>query len=188
MVLSPGSTEQCQDHYEEIMKKWLELVNQLHGWVFSKVDYLQSPLLLAVRMYWGWQFFQAGYGKLGNLAQVTEFFTTLGIPYPGLNAHFVAYLETVGGVLLFLGLASRLIAIPLVINMTVAYLTADKEAFFSIFSDPGKFYVADPYTFWFASLLVLVFGPGKISLDQWVVHLMKKCDICTTGTADKSTV
>jgi putative oxidoreductase len=29
-----------------------------------------------------------------------------------------------------------------------------------ILSDPGKFYGADPYTFWFASLLILVFGPG----------------------------
>ena len=174
VVLSPGSTAQCPDDYEEIMKKWIEFMRKLHGWVFGKVDYLQSPLLLAVRMYWGWQFFQAGSGKLGNLAQVTEFFTTLGISYPGLNAHFVAYLEAVGGVLIFVGLASRLIAIPLVINMTVAYLTADREAFFSIFSDPGKFYVADPYTFWFASLLVLVFGPGKISLDELMGSFLRK--------------
>jgi putative oxidoreductase len=165
------------------MKKRLEVAHQLHGWLFSKVDYLQSPLLLAVRMYWGWQFFQTGSGKLGNLAKVTEFFASLGIPYPGLNAHFVAYLETVGGALLFLGLASRLIAIPLVINMTVAYWAADKEALMSIFSDPGKFYVADPYTFWFAALLILVFGPGRISLDELMSYLLRKCGVSPAPAA-----
>ena len=41
----------------------------------------QSPFLLFVRLYWGWQFMQTGWGKLHNLAQVTQFFTTLGIPY-----------------------------------------------------------------------------------------------------------
>ena len=35
----------------------------------------------------------------------------------------------------------------------------------SIFSDPGKFYGATPYTFLFAALLILVFGPGKYSAD-----------------------
>jgi len=49
--------------------------------------------------------------------------------------------------------------------MLVAYVTADREALFAIFSNPGKFYVADPYTFLFAGLLILIFGPGKIALD-----------------------
>jgi hypothetical protein len=50
--------------------------------------------------------------------------------------------------------------------MLVAYITADREALFSIFPDPGKFYAADLYTFFFTALLVLVFGPGKISMDS----------------------
>ena len=73
--------------------------------------------------------------------------------------------ECVGGLLLFLGLGSRLISLPLVADMVGAYVTADREALKSIFSEPGKFYAADPYTFLFASLLILVFGPGKLSLD-----------------------
>ena len=48
------------------------------------------------------------------------------LPAPGLNAAFVSSLELVGGILLVVGLASRLIAVPLVINMLVAYLTADR--------------------------------------------------------------
>ena len=129
---------------------------------------LQSPFLLLVRLYWGWQFIETGWGKVNNIAKVTDFFTTLGIPFPGLNAHFVAGLELVGGVLLVLGLASRLIALPLTINMLVAYIAADREALFSVLSDPDKFYNAAPYTFLVAALLVLIFGPGKLSLDGLV--------------------
>jgi putative oxidoreductase len=49
--------------------------------------------------------------------------------------------------------------------MLMAYITADREALFSFFSDPDKFYGATPYTYLFASLIVLIFGPGKYSVD-----------------------
>jgi putative oxidoreductase len=126
---------------------------------------LESPFLLAVRLYWGWQFTQTGWGKLTNVGKVIGFFTDLGIPTPVLNAYFVSALEFGGGLLLLLGLGSRLIALPLVIDMIVAYITADREALFSIISDPDKFTAAAPYTFLLASLLVLIFGPGRFSLD-----------------------
>ena len=128
-------------------------------------DSLQSPFLLAVRLYWGWQFAQTGWGKLGDIQKVTNFFTTLGIPAPALNAWFVSGLEFAGGILLILGLGSRLIAVPLIVDMIVAYSTADRAALRGIFSDPDKFYGAAPYTFLFASLIVLIFGPGRFSLD-----------------------
>ena len=126
---------------------------------------LRSPFLSAVRLYWGWQFAQTGWGKLQHLDKITAFFTSLNIPAPAFNAHFVSGLEFLGGFLLIVGLGSRITALLLTGNMLVAYWTADREALFSIFSDPGKFYVADPYTFLFASLMSLVFGAGVISLD-----------------------
>ena len=129
---------------------------------------LQSFFLLAVRLYWGWQFCQTGWGKLHRLPQVVQFFTSLGIPAPAFNAYFVSGLELVGGILLALGLGSRLIALMLAGDMIVAYITADREALMSIFSDPGKFYNADPYTFLFAALMVLIFGPGKFALDYLI--------------------
>jgi len=135
---------------------------------------LQSPMLLAVRLYWGFQFAQTGWGKLHHLARITDFFTSLGIPFPGLNAHFVATLEFAGGILLMLGLLSRPVALLLAGNMFVAYLTADREALLAIFSDPGKFYVADPYTFLFASVMVLVFGPGWFAIDTIIARRLAK--------------
>jgi putative oxidoreductase len=134
---------------------------------------LQSLFLLAVRLYWGWQFVQDGWGKLHNLDKVTDFFTTLGLPAPGVTAAFIGGLELVGGILLALGLASRLIALLLTGNMLMAYITADREALFSVLSDPDKFYGASPYTYLFASLIVLIFGPGKFSVDAWLAKKWK---------------
>jgi putative oxidoreductase len=127
---------------------------------------LQSPLLLLIRLYWGWQFTQTGWGKLHNLDRVTQFFTTLNIPAPHANALLVAVVEFAGGILLAVGLGSRAVSLALFVNMSVAFVTADREALGSIFSDPGKFYGADPYTFWFAALIILIFGPGWLALDR----------------------
>ena len=130
----------------------------------------QSLFLLAVRLYWGWQFAQTGWGKLQHLSKVTDFFTTLGIPAPTFSALAVSWLEFAGGILLALGFGSRFIGLLLAVDMFVAYLTAGRQNLLSIFSDPGKFYGDDAYTFLFASLLILIFGPGRLALDE----LLKK--------------
>ena len=133
------------------------------------VSSLQSVFLLLVRLYWGWQFAQSGWGRLHHIPQATQFFASLHLPFPEATVVFVSSLEFAGGILLILGLASRVISLLLAIDMIVAYVTADPEALHAIFSNPGKFYNADPYTFLFASLLILIFGPGRFALD-WLVH------------------
>jgi putative oxidoreductase len=142
---------------------------------FGKIaSYAQSPFLLLVRLYWGWQFAETGWGKLHNLPQITTFFSSLNLPCPAFTAGFVAWVELVGGILLILDLLSRFTGLMLSINMMVAYWTADRVALQSIFSDPGKFYVADPYTFFFASLMILIFGAGLFSSDtlfaKWIAN------------------
>jgi putative oxidoreductase len=138
------------------------------------VSSLQSPLLAIVRIYWGWQIAQNGWGKLHNLSHVTEFFASLGLPAPGPTAAFVATFEFIGGILLAIGLLSRIAALGFVIDMTMAYITADREALFSFVSDPAKFYIADPFIFLFVGLLILIFGPGKISIDALRERIFKK--------------
>jgi putative oxidoreductase len=147
------------------MKNLWTRVRQLHDRFFKLVSYLQSPFLLFVRLYWGWQLIQSGWGKLHHLPNVTEFFTSLGLPMPRQTALAISCLEFFGGIFLALGLLSRPTALVLTVNMIVAYVTADREALLSIFSDPDKFYAAAPYTFLVASLIILIFGPGKIALD-----------------------
>jgi putative oxidoreductase len=152
-------------------------MNILTQWYrrFSAVaSTLRSPFLLAVRLYWGWQFAQTGWGKLHNIAKITGFFASLNIPFPSVSAHLISGLEFFGGILLILGIGSRLISLLLAANMLTAYWTADREALASIFSDPGKFYVADPYTFLFASLMILIFGAGLFSLDAMVERRLQE--------------
>ncbi len=120
----------------------------------SLLNRLRSPLLLAIRLYWGWQFAQDGWGKLTHIDKVTQFFASLNLPAPGATATLVALVEFVGGILLVLGIASRLTSLVLFVNMTMAYLSVpdDRVNFSHIFSKPEDFYGATPYTYWFAAL------------------------------------
>src|SRR5712672_934994 len=147
------------------MNALLRRAETAYGWFLKAADSLQSPFLLVIRVYWGWLFLQSGIGKFGHIDKVVSFFTDLGIPAPTLNAYFNASLETIGGILLILGLAARLISVPLLINMIVAYITAD------------------PFPFLLVSLLILIFGPGKLSLDHLIAVYRKKHPSATVATA-----
>jgi putative oxidoreductase len=159
------------------MKSLFFRLRHLYRRFFAAIDYLRSPFLLAVRLYWGWQLIQSGWGKLHNLEKVTEFFTSLNLPMPGQMAVFISCVEFFGGIFLALGLLSRLTALVLTINMIMAYVTADREALRSIFSDPDKFYAAAPYTFLVASLIILIFGPGNVCLDTLFDRLLGSPDV-----------
>jgi len=154
------------------MKTLVLRLRVLYKRFFDVVDYLRSPFLLAVRLYWGWQLIESGWGKLHNLPKVTEFFTSLNLPMPGQMAVFISCVEFFGGIFLAVGLLSRLTALVLTVNMIMAYITADREALQSIFSDPDKFYAAAPYVFLIASLIILIFGPGKLCLDTLLERLL----------------
>jgi putative oxidoreductase len=149
---------------------FLAQIRRIYAWAVRAASALQSPFLLLVRLYWGVQLAQNGWGKLHNLPRVTEYFTSLGVPAPGLNAPFVATVEFICGILLAIGFFSRFAGLVLTIDMSMAYVFGDREALFSFLSDPGKFYVADPYTFLFAALLILIFGPGRIALDTYLLR------------------
>jgi len=128
----------------------------------------QSPLLLAIRLYWGWQFFGVGLGKLRNLEKTAEYFGQLHIPFPHFNACLAGATECAGGLFLLAGLGSRLVVLPLIFTLTIAYLTAEIETVKHIFSDPDKFVTATPFLFLLACVIILVFGPGVFSLD-WLL-------------------
>ncbi|HVE16738.1 MAG TPA: DoxX family protein [Chthoniobacterales bacterium] len=131
------------------------------------LDKGQSLLLLLIRLTWGFQFAQTGWGKWHDIPKVVGFFTNIGIPLPTLNAYVVATTELVGGTFLLLGLLSRLTPIPLIISMIVAYATTEQDALHSLISgNPDPFLTAAPFLFLFASLIVFVFGPGAFSLDR----------------------
>src|ERR1700684_90453 len=106
---------------KETVGNMIEYFEKYYGLLIRASSSLASPFLLAVRLYWGWQFMQTGWGKLTDIGKVIHFFTDLGIPAPVLNAYFVSALEFGGGLLLLLGLGSRLHSLAPGIDMVCAH-------------------------------------------------------------------
>jgi putative oxidoreductase len=165
------------------MSKLLSKALQWHCQFFILVSYLQSPFLLLIRIYWGWQLVQSGWGKLHHLSNVGEYFATLGLPMPAQMAVFIACVEFFGGIFLALGLASRITGLVLTVNLTMAYVIGDREALFSFFSDPDKFTTAAPFAFLVVSLIVLIFGAGRISADTVIGFLFGSTQVKQANTA-----
>ena len=159
------------------MNKLISKAVQWHCHFFTLVSYLQSPFLLLIRLYWGWQLAQSGWGKLHHLSNVGEYFATLGLPMPAQMAVFIACVEFFGGILLALGLASRITGLVLTVNLTMAYVIGDREALFSFFSDPDKFIAAAPFAFLMVALIVLIFGAGRISADAAIAFLFSSARV-----------
>ncbi len=152
----------------------IALLEKLYRWLITIGNALRSPVLLLIRLFWGWQFFLTGKGKLMDLSKPTQYFDSLGIPFPHAQAILVACTECFGGLLLLVGLASRLVSVPLMILLTVAYITTESEAVRSIFTDPDKFTSAAPFLFLFAVVIVFVCGPGAFSVDALLAKYFKR--------------
>jgi len=110
----------------------------------------------------GLLFLSTGWGKAHSLDKVTQFFVTLHIPAPGLNAVVVAYSELICGALLVVGLATRLATMPLIVSMIVAILTAKLGDIHGLFDLVG----ADEFTYLCVLIMLALIGPGKVSLDR----------------------
>jgi putative oxidoreductase len=122
---------------------------------------LPAAGVLVLRVVVGITFLLHGLDKLSDLAAAEQFFASLGIPAPGLMAPFVAVTETVGGVLLVVGLATPLVAAALAIDMLVALLTAHVGQGFFV-SDGG---IELALLLGGASLGIALAGAGRFSLD-----------------------
>lgn len=92
-----------------------------------------------MRLTWGHQFFL--YGLEGTMG----------------------WIELVGGFCLFIGFASRLAAVPLIVMMLAAL-----GAEWRFLWEPLSLVRATPYPFLLTAVLVFVFGPGRISVDGWL--------------------
>jgi putative oxidoreductase len=146
----------------------MPMLTKIHDLLVKIGRFVQCPVLLIIRLYWGWQFFIVGKAHLTHLDKTTSYFASLGIPMPKLNAFMAGSTECIGGLLLLAGLFSRFASLALICVMSVALLTAEKEALRHIFSDPDKFLTTDPFLFLYAAVLVFAFGPGKIAIDTLV--------------------
>ena len=85
-----------------------------------------GPLIM--RLIVGYTFMLSGWGKLNNLPQITQNFTEWGILFPKIMTPFVSGVEFFGGIMLILGLFTRIPAAMLAFTMLVAIKSAKWEA------------------------------------------------------------
>ena len=159
-----------------LINPFLYWADRLYNCFVVLGNHLQSLLLLYMRLTWGHQFFMTGIAKLRSIQEVAQYFTTLHIPYPLEYAYLVGFFETIGGVCLFLGFASRIAAIPLAAIMFAAlsFAHASHISNFRFLTDPLLLVRQEPYPFLITALLVFVFGPGRISLDAWIKRWVER--------------
>ena len=129
-------------------------------------SYIQWLGPLIARLVVGEMFMMAGWIKLHNMDVMIENFTNWGIPFPNILTPFVSGAEFVCGILIMLGLLTRISGVISAIIMVVAVKSALWEQVDSLdtllsFSESAYFAIF----FWLA-----VAGPGKISLDHWLVR------------------
>lgn len=116
------------------------------------------PLFFRLVLAYG--FYGPAMQKLNNISGIAEWFAGMGIPFPTLNAYMATATETAGFVLLFLGMATRLISIPLIIVMLVAIFTVHFDNGFSAGNNGFEI----PFYYLLMLFSLMVTGPGKLSL------------------------
>jgi len=145
----------------------------LYDWPVAVARRLEWLAPLVARITVGVVFAVTGWGKLHNLEKITDFFTELGIPYPQIQAPFASANEFVCGVLILIGLATRVASIPLIIVMLVAIRTAQWENIDSLSALLGT--VEWAYIAIFAWLAIA--GPGPVSLDYLIARARNREEV-----------
>ena len=152
---------------------------RIRSWILAPPEKAPTATLL-LRLMAGSVFLWEGILKLVYANQGVGRFTKLGMPVPALTAHFVATLEIAGGVLILLGLATRLIAVPFVIEMVVAILSTKISLFLGTSPLPlpaapptiGIWAVLHEVRSEWSQLIVCLFlfrtGAGPISVDAFL--------------------
>ncbi len=139
---------------------------ELYRKASSKLNSLNDVSLLFLRLVLAYGFYKPATMKWGNINGIAEWFGSLGIPLPELNAYLAATTEMAAVILLPLGLATRIISIPLMFTMLVAIITVHWGNGFNA-GDNG---FEIPLYYMLMLFVLLANGAGKISVD----HLLTK--------------
>jgi uncharacterized membrane protein YphA (DoxX/SURF4 family) len=144
---------------------------------FSNPSHNAPEATILLRLMAGGVFLWEGILKFVYLNQGVGRFTKLDFPFPDFTASFVGGLEIVGGLLILLGLGTRFVAVPFLIEMVVAMLSTKIGLYFG--TSPLPLPPSPPVTgIWavlhevrseYAQLLTIAFllwaGPGPLSID-----------------------
>lgn len=127
-------------------------------------EYLRSLGLFLARITVAYGFYEPAMMKWNDIGAVAQWFGTLGIPFPTLNAYMAATTEIVGVLFLVLGFMTRLISLPLIVVMIVAIVTVHLPHGFSAANNGYEI----PLYYMLFLLIFLSHGAGKFSLDRLI--------------------
>jgi putative oxidoreductase len=122
-----------------------------------------AVVTMVVRVVTGVLFVSFGAGKLVDHASEVHDFEHFGIPIPEVSVYAVGVLEVVGGVLLVLGLLTRVAALVLALNLVGAISTAGRV-------DGGSFHLGVGPAMLAAMLFLAWAGSGRFALDHRLTH------------------
>jgi len=136
----------------------------------SLVNKGQDLALLFFRLILAYGFWEPAKTKWADINSVAEWFESIGVFAPKLNAYMAATTEMAGVFLLALGLGTRLISVPLIVTMIVAIKIVHWENGFPA-GDNGY---EIPLYFMLMLICTLTFGAGKLSLDHFIKKYLNK--------------
>lgn len=114
---------------------------RVHDAILQPLRHIDGLAPLALRLFLVPVFWMAGTHKLADFDSTVAWFGNpdwgLGMPLPWLMAFLATATELAGAVLLALGLATRWIAVPLMVTMVVAASTVHRENGWQAIADPG---------------------------------------------------
>ena len=132
------------------------------GEVSVLFSYPKHIFILLARLLLAYGFAKPALLKINDMSATAEWFASLHIPFPTLLAYLVSGLETIGIVLLVLGLFTRQISVLLSFVMLGAMLFVHGEHGFSVANNG----IEIPLYYVLFLLLFATFGGGKYSLDN----------------------
>lgn len=155
----------------------MKLISRMYDYFLKFTTFLQDPVLFVMRVIWGGLFMLEGWDKFIGIAANAKYFAELGFSNPVFMVYLSASAELFGGLLLLLGLFTRIAAFPLIITMVIAAIMDPSKSFlWGHGSDQTEQFLSQiPFTFMYAALVAMLFGPGKWSLDY---KFKDKCTIC----------
>ena len=121
---------------------------------------------LVVRLVFGYFWLETSIAKVQNLDGFTQRFVGWHIPYPAFSAALSAWTELLGGLFILLGLCTRLVCIPMIINMAVAVTLVVSANLMGL----DDYVEADEVVYSLIFFWLLIAGPGKASLDTLVAR------------------
>jgi putative oxidoreductase len=150
-------------------KSWPLLVRRCTEEAIHLLNEQEWIVQLLIRVFVGYFFMETGWGKLHNLDGFAQRFAGWGIPWPYFNAALSAYTEFIGGLLTIFGIGTRLVSIPMIINMLVAILKVNLKSV----NDVDGFVELDEPLYALTYLWLLISGPGWVSVDYLVSRVFR---------------